>query len=125
MILTIDDLDAETPSEQEPFVIDLGDEKVTLPAARDIPSSLLIDLGSASDMELAARVLGTDEWQRVLAHPAMTLARLQALSGAYYDYLRESGLGDLGKAQASPLSSTVSGPRSRRTSGSRAKGKRS
>lgn len=106
MKLTIADLDTEQAGEQEPFVIDLGDEEVTLPAARDIPASLLVGLGSATEMELASRVLGTDEWTRILAHPSMTLSRLQTLSTAYYGYLRDSGLGDLGKAPGSLPSST-------------------
>lgn len=126
MKLTIADLDAERPEQaQEPFVIDLGDEEVTLPAAPDIPASLLVNLGNADDMQLAARVLGTDEWTRILRHPSMTLARVQALSAAYYGYLQDSGLGDLGKAQGSPVSSIGSGRRSKRTSGSRATAGRS
>lgn len=111
MKLTLADLDIERPEvAPDPFVIDLGDEQITLPAARDIPASLLVDLGSATEMELAARVLGTDEWKRILNHPSMTLSRLQILSVKYYEYLRESGLGDLGKAPASPGSSTDTAP---------------
>lgn len=102
MKLTIADLDAEIGSdEQEPFTFDLGSEEITLPSARNIPSTLLTDLGNASETELAARVLGTDEWKRILNDPSMTLARLQVLSAKYYEYLRASGLGDLGKAPAS------------------------
>lgn len=111
MKLTLADLDTERPEvESEPFVIDLGDEQVQLPAARDIPASLLVGLGAATEMELAARILGTDEWSRILAHPSMTLSRLQVLSIKYYEYLRESGLGDLGKAPGSPDSSTGTAP---------------
>lgn len=103
MKLTIADLDAEIGvDEQKPFTIELDGEEITLPSARDIPTSLLIGLGKASEMEIAARVLGTDEWQRIMRHPSMNLARLQVLSEKYYAYLREAGLGDLGKARALP-----------------------
>lgn len=108
MKLTLADLDAEKPENVEDFIIDLGDEQVRLPRADEIPAALFIDLGNASELELASRVLGSAEWQRILNHPSMKLMRLQKLSALYFEYLKQSGLGDLGKAPASQLSSTGS-----------------
>lgn len=122
MKLTIEDLDGED-AEVEPFVVDLGDGQITLPAAQDIPSSLLVGLGSASELEVAERVLETGEWQKIMNHPSMTLRRVQNLAARYYEYLESSGLGDLGKSRASSTSSTGSARQSKRTSGSRRTGK--
>lgn len=105
MRLTLESLDAES-AEQEPFTIDLGDETVTLPSADDIPASILTGLGDATEAEIAQRVIGSGEWERILNHPSMTLGRLQRLGEAYAEYLTSSGLGELGKSQVSRRSST-------------------
>ena len=121
MKLSLDQLEAEDPSDLEPCELDLGDGVVvTLPHPMDVPFANLVDFDPTNPTVVLRTLMGADAFEKFISNPRVTGRRLEQIFTLYQEHY---GLGDVGEGSASPTRSCGTARRSKPTSALQWKGK--